>query len=245
MLFALQGSQTLLRTCVEQTQYLKINMMLHTLSGIFLPVNFHCRLSYISLMLLCLYSPNAQSHALKSACTLNILNTGSCTVVWTCKNTRHTRSTLENKTGREIKNSLSGFCLKKKKKKEKTEDKKTFTCDLMIWFHPHSYIYEYMTFTSDRPLKLNMKNQSLLFLNFTLNDQIQSTAFHFISEMQKCLQCTSRELQQLLRQVNQTSVSAFPSIHICLCKEFNTEKQMNKLTHLPVHKSCNQGPLSF
>ena len=183
MLFAFQGSQTFLRTCVEQTQYLKINMMLHTLSGIFLPVNFHCRLSYISLMLLCLYSPNAQSHALKSACTLNILNTGSCTVVWTCKNTRHTRSTLENKTGREIKNSLSGFCLKKKKKKEKTEDKKTFTCDLMIWFHPHSYIYEYMTFTSDRPLKLNMKNQSLLFLNFTLNDQIQSTAFHFISNM--------------------------------------------------------------
>ena len=137
-------------------------------------------------MLLCLYTPNAQSHALKFACTLNISNIGSCTIVWTCKNTRHTRSTLENKNGREIKNSLSGFCLKKKKKKKKkkTEDKKkTFTWDLMIWFHPHSYIYESVTFTSDRPLKLNMKNQSLLFLNFTLNDQIQSTAFHFISSM--------------------------------------------------------------
>ena len=56
----------------------------------FLPVNYQCRLSYS------VYTVPVCMHALTSVCILKIPSTGCHTIIWTCENTAHTRSTLED-----------------------------------------------------------------------------------------------------------------------------------------------------
>ena len=52
--------------------------------------NYQCRPSYS------VYTAPVCMHALTSVCMLKIPSTGSHTIVWTCENTAHTRSTLED-----------------------------------------------------------------------------------------------------------------------------------------------------